>query len=111
MVSRQTATLALGAMRAVWRIGNEQAGRVPPAALQRWQTAFAELAAVRDAADGIGLVAAGPPVGPFEVISTKTAAQRLNIAERTVRKRLAEGRLPGRRVGRQWVVEWRRDAA
>jgi excisionase family DNA binding protein len=38
-------------------------------------------------------------------MSTAEAAGRLGRSERTIRRWILEGRLPGQKVGRSWVVE------
>lgn len=39
------------------------------------------------------------------LLSTAAAARRLERPERTVRRWIQEGRLPGQKVGRDWVVD------
>jgi excisionase family DNA binding protein len=39
------------------------------------------------------------------LMSTAEAAGRLGRSERTLRRWILEGRLPGQKVGRDWVVE------
>jgi excisionase family DNA binding protein len=79
------------------------------------QTAFRELyeatIPTAGAADGTEVVTSAPVVRAFEVIDTVEAAHRLGVAERTVRQRLARGRLPGQKIGRTWCVEWRTDGS
>jgi excisionase family DNA binding protein len=38
-------------------------------------------------------------------------ARRLNITTRTVRRRIAEGKLDGRKIGRQWLIRLNREGA
>ena len=108
-LSRETALLAWRAVsdavnRAVQRDGT--AAISPPV-----QRALTELAAA--AGSATGTKDAGParsvaPSGPVEYIDVATAAQRLGITERAVRKRCASGRLPAQRLGGgSWAIEWR----
>lgn len=48
------------------------------------------------------------PVRPStEEVDVATAAARLGIKPRAVRKQIARGKLSGRKVGGVWLVEWR----
>ncbi len=38
------------------------------------------------------------------IYSVKEAAEKLGISDRRVRKLLEEGRIKGRKIGRDWVV-------
>jgi len=39
-----------------------------------------------------------------EVLTAEEAARYLRVGERTLRRMLREGRLPGRKVGREWRI-------
>ncbi len=47
---------------------------------------------------------------PLTVVSVAEAAVRLSIAPHRVRRLLQGGRLPGRKLGREWAVLWPTDA-
>jgi hypothetical protein len=47
---------------------------------------------------------------PVTVVSVAAAAARLSIAPHRVRRLLQGGRLPGRKLGREWAVLWPTDA-
>lgn len=81
-------------------------GVIPPdfaAAVQRLDRLVGVLAEEMAAKSGTPDTAA--PSESF--VSVETAADRLGRAPRTVRAWLIEGKLAGRRVGRQWLVETR----
>jgi excisionase family DNA binding protein len=40
-----------------------------------------------------------------KIISTKNAAEMLNISERYVRRLIVEEKLPAERVGRSWIIQ------
>ncbi len=81
-------------------------GVIPPelaAAVQRLDRIVGDLADEITAESGMPDTAA-PSEG---FVSVETAADRLGRAPRTVRAWLIEGKLAGRRVGRQWLVDSR----
>ncbi|MGH3484745.1 MAG: excisionase family DNA-binding protein [Nocardioidaceae bacterium] len=82
---------------------------LPPDA---WRAAWRELtAAAAGSADGS---ASGERDRDVEILTVAQVAVRVGITERAVRKRIASGSLPARRVGRRWAIEWReprKDAA
>ena len=107
-VSPRTAEIALTAMSATLRLAKRN-GRDLSA---DWVVAYRELAPIAvGAADGIDSGVSPRVVERFEWIDTAEAARRSGVAERTVRQRLARGRLPGRKVGRTWMVEWQQEAS
>jgi hypothetical protein len=115
-VSPATARLALESMRVVLRVSQQRRnGSELPA---RWRSAVDELQAALhadDPADTPGFVAEtvggakGALRSDFELIDVAEAARRFQISPQMVRRRLAKGSLPGRRIGGRWVVEWRLD--
>jgi hypothetical protein len=108
-VSRETAELCLTALgMAARQAAPKRNGLpVPP----HWLRAIGELEDVVREADGSAggtrPAVPGPVVAPFELIDVATAASRLGVSARAVRGRLERGRLPGRKVGPVWLVEWR----
>jgi hypothetical protein len=113
MVSPRSAQIALTALGVAVRLAAPRRNGLPlPADLQ---TAFRELheatIPTAGAADGIDSGVSPRVVERFEWIDTAEAARRSGVAGRTVRQRLARGRLPGRKVGRTWMVEWQQEAS
>lgn len=50
-------------------------------------------------------------IGDMDLYSVEELADKLNLAERTVRKLLREGEIKGRKLGKRWYVsgEWLRE--
>jgi len=50
-------------------------------------------------------------IGDMELYSVEELAEKLGLAERTVRKLLREGTIKGRKLGKRWYVsgDWLRD--
>jgi excisionase family DNA binding protein len=99
-ISPRTAQLAFVALGAAVRMA---APRRNGAALP--DDVIAALLELGRAAAGTELGQVAPPPRHSEQLDVATAATRLGISARAVRKRITTGHLPARKVGATWLVE------
>jgi hypothetical protein len=110
-VSARTAELALRVLQQA--VEHAQARRNGTLIPDHVRVAFIELGAAAragDSATGTEIDSPQSAVTPYELVDVTTAATRLGITPRAVRKRCERDQLPARRIGRRaWLIEWRRD--
>ena len=127
VVSKRTAEMALVGLNVAWRAAapRRNGHPLPPETLEAWRTAYAELQAIASAAEQMtqpssaggtgfatddltGRASSGgserraADSGPLAVTQVSSF---LDCSPRAVRKAITDGRLPARKVGRQWLLE------
>lgn len=104
-VSRRTAELSLLAIDAVLR-RTKHNGTAPPPDLVRAVRELHAAAAVSPSRQSLPPI----PAATVTYLSTRQAALRLGVSNRTVERRASAGLIPASRLGKSWRIHWNEES-